>query len=244
MIENLILAFAIVSLALIPVIEIGLRATLGIGIAGAASFTQHFVLIVGMLGAAVAAREGRLISLAAVPALLRGPRLEVVRLIAGAVAVVVSAPLCAASLQLVLAERAGGNVIAYGIPVWVGQAILPVGFVLIAWRTARAASQRWPVRIALIAAAAVTAAAAVDGMPLTDSVAWAAIAVLIFAAVLGAPVFAAIGGTALLLFWNDGLPIAALALDHYRLVLNPLLPRLPLFALVGYLLAEGAHHGD
>ena len=239
MIENLILAFAMVSMALIPVIEIGLRAMLGTGIAGAASFTQHLVLIVGMLGAAVAAREGRLISLAAVPAMLRGQWLEVVRLIAGAVAVVVSALLCAASLQLVQAERAGGNVIAYGIPVWVGQAILPVGFALIAWRTARAASQRWPVRIALVAAAAVAAVAAADGMPLTDSVAWAAIAVLILAAVLGAPVFAAVGGTALLLFWSDGLPIAAVALDHYRLVLNPSLPMLPLFALVGYLLAEG-----
>ena len=239
MIENLILAFAMVSMALIPVIEIGLRAMLGTGIAGAASFTQHFVLIAGMLGAAVAAREGKLISLAAVPALLRGQGLEVARLIAGAVAVAVSAVLCAASMQLVLAERAGGNVIAYGIPVWVGQAILPVGFALIAWRTARAASQRWPVRIALITAAGVAALAAAHGMPLTDSVAWAAIAVLILAAVLGAPVFAAIGGTALLLFWSDGLPIAAVALDHYRLVLNPSLPMLPLFALVGYLLAEG-----
>ena len=239
MIENLILAFAMVSMALIPVIEIGLRAMLGTGIAGAASFTQHFVLIAGMLGAAVAAREGKLISVAAVPALLRGQGLKVARLIAGAVAVAVSAVLYAASMQLVLAERAGGNVIAYGIPVWVGQAILPVGFALIAWRAARAASQRWPVRIALITAAAVAALAAAHGMPLTDSVAWAVIAVLILAAVLGAPVFAAIGGTALLLFWSDGLPIAAVALDHYRLVLNPSLPMLPLFALVGYLLAEG-----
>ena len=239
MIENVILAFAMVSMALIPVIEIALRAMLGTGIAGAASFTQHFVLIVGILGAAVAAREGRLISLAAVPALLRGQGLEVARLIASAVAVAVSALFCAASMQLVLAERAGGNVIAYGIPVWVGQAILLVGFALIAWRTARAASQRWPVRVAFITAAAAAALAAAHGMPLTDSVAWTAIVVVILATALGAPVFAAIGGTALLLFWSDGLPIAALALDHYRLVLNPSLPMLPLFALVGFLLAEG-----
>jgi TRAP-type C4-dicarboxylate transport system permease small subunit len=97
--ENLVLAAAMAVMALIPVLEIVLRATLGFGIAGAASFTQHFVLIVGMLGAAIAAREGRLISLAALPTLIGGRAAAAARTFAGAVAVMVSALLCAASLQ-------------------------------------------------------------------------------------------------------------------------------------------------
>ena len=50
-------------MALLPLAEIVSRAMLPAGISGAASFTQHLALVVGMLGAAVAAREGRLLSL-------------------------------------------------------------------------------------------------------------------------------------------------------------------------------------
>jgi C4-dicarboxylate transporter DctM subunit len=63
--------------------------------------------------------------------------------------------------------------------------------------------------------------------------------VLLIAAILGSPVFATLGGAALVLFRADGLPIASLALDHYRLVVNTSLPMIPLFTLAGYFLAEG-----
>jgi tripartite ATP-independent transporter DctM subunit len=56
--------------------------------------------------------------------------------------------------------------------------------------------------------------------------------------VLGAPVFVALGGSALLLFWAEDLPTVSLSIDHYRLVVNPSLPAIPLFTLAGYFLAE------
>jgi tripartite ATP-independent transporter DctM subunit len=43
----------------------------------------------------------------------------------------------------------------------------------------------------------------------------------------------------LILFWGADLPIASIPLDHYRLVINPSLPTIPLFTLAGYFLAEG-----
>ena len=61
---------------------------------------------------------------------------------------------------------------------------------------------------------------------------------VVIAIVLGAPVFTALGGAALLLFWGAELPTASLSLDHYRLVVNPSLPAIPLFTLAGYFLAE------
>jgi tripartite ATP-independent transporter DctM subunit len=95
------------------------------------------------------------------------------------------------------------------------------------------------VRVAVAALAAVAAATAAYRMPLGETAAIAAIATVLAAAVLGSPVFTTLGGLALLLFWADGLPIASLALDHYRMVVNPSLPMIPLFALAGYFLAEG-----
>jgi tripartite ATP-independent transporter DctM subunit len=49
-----------------------------------------------------------------------------------------------------------------------------------------------------------------------------------------------IGGAALLLMWNSGVPIASVAVNHYGLSANPSLPAIPLFTLAGYLLAESA----
>ena len=61
---------------------------------------------------------------------------------------------------------------------------------------------------------------------------------LALGALLGMPLFAVLAGFSALLFWRAGLPLAALAVDHYRTVVNPTLPAIPLFTLAGYLLAE------
>ena len=60
-----------------------------------------------------------------------------------------------------------------------------------------------------------------------------------FATLFGAPLFVTLGGAALILFWGGGIPVAAVSVDHYRLVVNPTLPAIPLFTLAGYFLAEG-----
>ena len=241
--ENLVLAAALAAMALLPLSEIVLRAMLHVGLSGAASFTQHFALIAGMLGAAVAARERRLLSLSTLNSLLAGRSARLARIVSGTVAVIVGALLLLASIEFVLAERAGGNVIAYGIPIWLGQAVLPAGFALITLRLAGAVANNGWGRVATLAAAAAVAAAAAARLPLSDATFIAAFGVLLVAALLGSPVFTILGGAALLLFWGDGLPIASIALDHYRLVVNPSLPMIPLFTLAGYFLAEGGAPG-
>ena len=237
--ENLLLAGALAAMALLPLVEIALRALFQVGISGAASLTQHFALIAGMLGALVAAREGRLLSLSTLDLLLQGPCALLARFFAHTVAVIVGALLCLAGADFVLAERAAANAIAYGIPVWLGQAALPAGFALITLRLACAAAQAWPARIAVLALAAAVALAAANRVPLQGVTAIAAMGTVLAAALLGSPVFTTLGGMALLLFWSDGLPMASVALDHYRMVVNPSLPMIPLFTLAGYFLAEG-----
>jgi tripartite ATP-independent transporter DctM subunit len=62
---------------------------------------------------------------------------------------------------------------------------------------------------------------------------------ILFGTVLGMPIYAAIGGLALLLFWGEGTPIAAVPGEAYRMSTSPMLPAIPLFTLAGYILAEG-----
>jgi len=237
--ENLALAAALGTMALLPLAEIALRALFHTGISGAASLTQHLALVASMLGAAVAAREGRLLSLSTVDSLLRGRSALFARFFTRTVAVVVAALLFLASAEFVLAERAAGNVIVYGVPVWLAEAVLPFGFALLTARLACEAAANWPARVATLALAAVVALAAAQRLPLDNATALAAIGAVLAAAVLGSPVFTTLGGLALFLFWSEGLPIASVALDHYRMVVNPSLPMIPLFTLAGYFLAEG-----
>ena len=62
---------------------------------------------------------------------------------------------------------------------------------------------------------------------------------ILVSTILGGPIFAALGGIAVLLFMADGISPAAVPLETYRLSVSPFLPAIPLFTLTGFLLAEG-----
>ena len=68
---------------------------------------------------------------------------------------------------------------------------------------------------------------------------WPGFAALAAAALLGAPIYAVLAGVPLLLFFAKGVPIAAIPVETYRLVVSPTIPTIPLFALAGFILTEG-----
>jgi tripartite ATP-independent transporter DctM subunit len=222
----------------LPLLVVPLRA-IHVQIKGQGSIVQHLTLIAGMIGGAIAAREGRLLSLSSVDLLVRGAWRAVARSFAGAVAATVTAMLCLASLRFVLSERAGGATLGYGVPTWVIQLALPIGFALITLRILWRASERWGWRGATVALAGLLTLCAVSPPVPPAQLVVPAFALLLLATFLGAPIFTALGGAGLILFWGDGSPIASLTVDHYGLVTNPTLPTVPLFTLAGYFLAEG-----
>lgn len=236
--EDAGVAVSLSLMAVLPVLEIVLRKLLGTGISGSAALVQHLVLVVSMLGAAVAAREGRLLSLATTEYLKENWKAGA-RMFSSAFAAAITGLLCAASAQFVLSRRAAAETLAYGIPLWTVQLVLPVGFGLIAARLLWSSSPRWSGRAAAaaIAAALVCAGALLPLDP--ERLVTPALVLLGIATVLGAPVFVTLGGAALILFWGGGQPIALIPVDQYRLVVNPTLPSIPLFTLAGYFLAEG-----
>jgi C4-dicarboxylate transporter DctM subunit len=237
--EDSLLCAALVALVVLPLLEIVLRATLQTGISGSSALVQHMTLVIGMLGGAVAARENRLLALSTGSAFLTGRLKLGAALFSGAVAATISLFLGVASYQFVLTEKEAGSILAYSIPVWLLQCVMPLGFILVAVRLLYYAGETWKVRAL---AAALTGflmlLAARLPVPPAEAVTPALIG-LLAATALGSPVFATLGGAALILFWGADLPIASIPLDHYRLVINPSLPTIPLFTLAGYFLAEG-----
>jgi len=236
--ENALLSLALAAMALLPLAEVVLRATLKLGIPGATSLVQHLTLIVGMVGAGVAAREGRLLAISGLPALLKGRVGQIARVVSAGVAAPVAGALCYAACGFVESEREVGDQLIHGLPLWVVESFLPLGFALITARLLWRAGDRPGPRIAALAVSAFLVAALLLLPVPRETAVTAGIAVLALSIVLGAPVFVALGGSAVLLFWGAELPTASLSLDHYRLVVNPSLPAIPLFTLAGYFLAE------
>ncbi|MGE0641174.1 MAG: TRAP transporter large permease subunit [Thermoanaerobaculia bacterium] len=206
---------------------------------GAQPLAQHLTLWVALFGAALAAREGKLLAIGSASYLPEGRLRRWAPVLAGAVGAAVSALLARAAWNMMLLDREAGGEVALGIPIWVAQIVLPLGFLVLALRLAWRASPHWGGRLvafAALAAALVLAAqpAAVEGWPK-----WTGITLLLVAAVSGSPLFALLGGSAVWLFLTDGVPIAAVPIESYRLAVHPTLPSVPLFTLTGFLLAEG-----
>src|SRR5205085_11783501 len=124
---------AISLMSLLPVAEVVSRRLGFDGIPGSSVFVQHLTLWVAFLGASLTAASDRLLSLSA-NTLLPEKWGTPVRLFTSGLTASVALCLAWASLQFVLTQRQGGNMLALGIPRWVALIIMPAGFVLIAAR--------------------------------------------------------------------------------------------------------------
>ena len=225
-------------MVLLPLAEIVVRQT-GSGIPGALPFEQHLTLWVAFLGAALAAREGRLLALATGNFLPEGRFRAIAAVFTGGVSAMVATLLGRASLDLVQIEREGGIEMAAGVPVWVGQAVMPVGFAILALRLAWKSSELWSGRalaaLGIVLGLSIGANAESFGeLPATP---W--LVLILGSTLLGGPIFAALGGAAAFLFLSDFVPLAAIPAESYRLAVSPTLAAIPLFTLTGFLLAEG-----
>jgi len=225
-------------MGLLPLVEGALRYFFGFGIPGAGPFVQHLTLWVAFLGAAIAAREERLLAMGTTQFLPPQWR-QRARLFSTAVGAGISALLCRASLELVLIERQAGGEIAAGVPTWVGQLAMPVAFGLIAVRLVWLVSPRWNGRAIATVGLALGLLLGqwpgwMEGLPF-----WPFLLLLIVATAAGGPIFVALGGAAALLFMIDGVPAAAVPVATYSLSVSPTLAAIPLFTLAGFVLAEG-----
>jgi len=240
LVEDGIAALALAAMVALPLAEIVIRRLFGVGLPGSGPFVQHLTLWIGFLGAAIAARDGKLLALATGTFIPAGRPREIATAFASAVAACMSTILTFGAWQLVQSEREAGSIIAASVPVWVGQLALPIGFALIALRLAgRAGKAGWAGRCVGVLGIAVGVALIRYPAILEMRPAWPGLLVVFVAAAVGAPIFAILGGAAVLLFMSDGVTPATVLIETYSLSVSPTLPAIPLFTLAGFILAEG-----
>ncbi|HKB14358.1 MAG TPA: TRAP transporter large permease subunit [Vicinamibacterales bacterium] len=259
-VEDLIGSLALLVMVVLPLAEIVSRRAFSRGIPGSGPIVQHLTLWVGFLGAAIAARDGKLLALATGTFIPAGAWRRAADIFAAAFGACAAVILAAGGWQMTMIERGAGTDIGAGIQAWVAQLVLPIAFALIAirlvWRPgfnslnpvthidphgpdAERSRSVWIDRALaatgiLVAILLLRVPSLIEGRPLSPI--WIAIVVAAFA---GTPLFAILGGAAVLLFMHDGVTPATVLVETYSLSVSPTLPAIPLFTLAGFLLAEG-----
>ena len=264
--EDAILVIALLVMALIPVVELVGRTWFSIGIPGATEYVQHLTLWIGFLGAMLASREDKHLKIGAAVIWLPVRVSRVVDCAGAFISAAVCAGLFGASLELVVAEAPGlppwtaqvipdfierwlnpfglfesGGLTTVGgwIPIWVAEAVMPFGFAVMAVRFIFRASKRAWVRAFVGLSLPAMILLPVLCSDYASQLVLPGLILLVVAAGLGTPIFILLGGAALLLFWGNGVTIAAIPAETYRIVASPIFPTIPLFTLAGFILSEG-----
>lgn len=237
--ESGLFLLALSATALLPLIDAIGRPLGGFHVPGSSAFCQHATLWMAFLGGLIAARGRHHLTLSTAELLREGAPRERARLFAMSVAAAVTAVLSWASVGLVRADREQGRLLPGGIPEWASEIVMPAALVATALVFAWQASSRWWGRAAALVVVGLALSLGSVPETLAPKLALPIALLILAAALLGAPVFVAMGGLALVLFWKDAVPVAAVSAEVYRLVASPTLPAIPLLTGAGYVLAEG-----
>lgn len=134
--EDALLVLLLAVMILLSVTQIGLRNFFDEGIAWADPVLRHTVLWLGLLGAVVATRGNRHISIDVLSKVLK-PRARTLAQIAIAVfAAGVSALVCYHGTRLVVMDYESGTQILAGFPAWAAELVIPWSFGVICLRFA------------------------------------------------------------------------------------------------------------
>ncbi|MCF7803855.1 MAG: TRAP transporter large permease subunit [Candidatus Marinimicrobia bacterium] len=231
----------LLALMLLPLGEIITRNFLGSSMPGAVLVVQHLTLWIGVVGAALAARYDRLLSFTLGIQFLQGDSKlsHTANFIACTVGSAVSLGLAKASFDLVKSEFEFPTYIMGGVPTWAAELVMPLGFLLIAIRLFMHGTETITERLAGLSVIVGLSMIGIFSSLAGSGIVWVGFVVLFLAIIAGTPVFIALGGAALLLFWHNQVPIASIPSEMYRIVTSPILPTIPLFTLAGYFLSEG-----
>jgi tripartite ATP-independent transporter DctM subunit len=238
-IEDVLVISVFVLISIIPAMEVISRIT-GVNLISASPvLVQHLTLWIGFLGAVIATRENRLLSLSSKPLFSDDSNFHLGRWISKVVSFLVVVVLLWGSIQLVWIEYQFPIEFAPGLPRWAAQLIMPICFLLIAFQILIASGTSIKYRASIFLVASFWLLIQYSGN-LNESflIMWFSFGIIVVSLLFGTPIFVGLGGIAALFFWHNYIPVSAIPAETYRIVVSPSLPTIPLFTLTGYILAE------
>jgi TRAP-type C4-dicarboxylate transport system permease small subunit len=124
--EQILLGILLGTMILVAVIQIALRNVLSTGLAWGDQLVRNLVLWTGFIGAAVATREGKHISIDVVSRWISPKRKIDMEIITNGFSLLICALLTFAALKFVSNEIQMKSILFLGVPSWASEIILPV----------------------------------------------------------------------------------------------------------------------
>lgn len=133
-VEQALISTLLSLMILISFLQIVLRNIFATGISWADPLVRNLVLWVAFIGAAIATREGRHITINAIPRWMPPRGKTIIGIITHWFSLLICGLLTFAAWKFVRNEAIMGSITFLGIPAWVPQIILPITFGLMAIR--------------------------------------------------------------------------------------------------------------
>ena len=127
-VEMIVLVVSLSIMVFLAFGQVVLRNAFNAGYPWADPIVRHLVIWSGFMGAALATRDERHISIDALTKFFSHKSKRVVAVVTSAFAAVVCYYLATASWQFLLEEKAVNNMMVLSIPTWVAIIIIPVGY--------------------------------------------------------------------------------------------------------------------
>jgi C4-dicarboxylate transporter DctQ subunit len=135
-IERATVVLLLAGLLGLGLLQVLLRNLFASGLFGADALLRHLVMWLGFIGASLATRERRHLSMNVLGQALPAWCQPWLTLLTDLAACVVCAMLTQAAWRFVQYEHAAGTVLAFGLATWLAQSIMPLGFLLMTLRFA------------------------------------------------------------------------------------------------------------
>ena len=208
---------------------------------------QHMTLWIGFIGAVIAARSNKLLSVVREPVFDSSAKVNWFKFFVHVFSLSIVFVLSISYLKMIQIGFQYPDYIAPYIPTWLAQAIIPVGLILIWYQMIMTSSTDLKYRVFLAVISIIpTIILYFWQFPLANPLLlWTKVLFAILLVAFGLPIFILLASLSIFFFlsepseWATNYDLISTISDSaYRIVVSPTLAAIPIFTLAGYILAE------
>ena len=208
---------------------------------------QHMTLWIGFIGAVIAARSNKLLSVVREPVFDSSTKVDLPKFFVHIFSLSIVFVLSISYLKMIQIGFQYPDYIAPFIPTWFAQAIIPVGLILIWYQMIMTSSTDLKYRVLLTVISIIpTIILYFWQSPLANPLLlWTKVLFTISLVAFGLPIFILLASLSIFFFlsepseWATNYDLISTISDSaYRIVVSPTLAAIPIFTLAGYILAE------
>ena len=243
---NALCLFLFLILISFPIFQILSRYISFFSIPASQEIVQHMTLWIGFVGAVIAARSNKLLSVVREPVFRSAKKISLTQFLVHIFSVSIVFVLSVSYLKMIQIGIQYPENIAPFIPTWVAQSIIPLGLILIWYQMILTSSSDLKYKLFLAIFSIIpTIVLYFWQFPLANPLLlWTKVIFAVVLVAFGLPIFVLLASLSIFFLsepsdWATNFDLISTISDSaYRIVVSPTLAAIPIFTLAGYILAE------